>query len=67
MIHISTDDVFVSEAAACVIPRIADRFRFDVTVTTPTSKSLQSFLSKARKTVKQDRNLAIDIDPISML
>ena len=64
---IATDSVVVSEAAACVLPRIADRFRFDVTVISPTSKSIQAFLSKVRKTVKQDRNLAVDIDPISML
>ncbi|MBT4530843.1 MAG: primosomal protein N' [Phycisphaerae bacterium] len=64
---IASDEITVFPAAACVLPRIADRFRFDVTVTSPTSQALQAFLKKARKTVKPGKELAIDIDPISML
>ena len=64
---IATDSINVSPAATCVLPRISDRFRFDVIVTAQTSKELQLFLKVARKTVKQSRDLAIDIDPISML
>lgn len=59
--------VVVSPSAACVLPRIADKYRFDVTVTAPTSQELQKFLQNARKNVQAGRELAIDIDPISML
>lgn len=61
------DGITISPAATCVLPRIADRFRFDVIVTAPTSKQLQSFLARARKSVSASRNLVVDIDPISML
>ena len=64
---VATEGIVISQAAACVLPRISDRFRFDVVVTAPTSKELQSFLQNARRTVKPSRDLAIDIDPISML
>ena len=64
---IATDGISVSPAAACVLPRIADRFRFDIIVTSLTSKELQHFLNIARKTVTANRDLAVDIDPISML
>ena len=64
---IGGDGIAISPAAACVIPRIADRFRFDLTVTATTSQALQKFLVEARKTVKPGRDLAIDVDPISML
>jgi len=64
---VATKGILISQAAACVLPRISDRFRFDVVVTAPTSKELQHFLKNARKTVKPSRDLAIDIDPISML
>ena len=61
------DGMHVSTPAPCVLPRIADRFRFDVIVTAPTSKQLQSFLQHLRKSVSASRELVIDIDPISML
>ncbi len=64
---IATNGIVVSPAATCVLPRISDRFRFDVVVTAPTSKELHSFLKTVRKTVSQGRDLAVDIDPISML
>jgi primosomal protein N' len=63
----ATQGVIVSPSAACVLPRIADKYRFDVTVIAPTSQELQKFLQNARKTVTAGRELAIDIDPISML
>jgi primosomal protein N' (replication factor Y) len=61
------DGVTISPATACVIPRIADRFRFEITATASTSKALQAFLSGVRKTIKPSRDLTIDVDPISML
>ena len=64
---IATDGIVVSPAAACVMPRISDQFRFDVIVTARTSKELQLFLKNARKTVTASRHLVVDIDPISML
>jgi len=64
---IATDGIVISPAATCVFPRISDRFRFDVIVTAPTSKELQSFLKNARNTVTASRDLVVDIDPISML
>jgi len=64
---IGGNGVTISDAGACVIPRIADRFRFDITVTATTSQSLQNFLLEARKTVQPSRDLSIDVDPISML
>jgi len=64
---IATEEITVSSAANCVLPRIADRFRFDVVVTAPTSQQLQHYLQTVRKTVSPSRDLAIDIDPISML
>ena len=64
---IASEGVTVSAASTCVLPRIADRFRFDVIVTAPTSQTLQAFLKLARKSVCASRDLAVDIDPISML
>jgi primosomal protein N' (replication factor Y) (superfamily II helicase) len=64
---IPCDNITISSAAVCVLPRIADRFRFDVTATAPTSNALQSFLSVARKAIKPSRDLTVDVDPISML
>jgi primosomal protein N' (replication factor Y) len=64
---IADEEITISTAAACVLPRIADRFRFDITATATTSIALQSFLSAARATIKPSRNLTIDVDPISML
>jgi len=64
---IAEDGIVISPAACCVLPRISDRFRFDVIVTAPTSKQLQSFLKRARNTVSASRDLVVDIDPISML
>ena len=44
-LHAHTEGgMYVSAPAPCVLPRIADHFRFDVIVTAPTSKQLQSFL-----------------------
>jgi primosomal protein N' (replication factor Y) len=59
--------VVVSPAAACVLPRIADRYRFDVIVTAPTASALQSFLTQARKYIKVGRDVVVDVDPISLL
>jgi primosomal protein N' (replication factor Y) len=64
---IADDGIIISPPATCVFPRISDRFRFDVIVTSPTSKQLQSFLTSARKTVSASRDLVVDVDPISML
>jgi primosomal protein N' (replication factor Y) len=64
---LKNDNVTISSAAACVLPRIADRFRFDISVTATTSTALQEFLATARKTIKPSRDLSIDVDPISML
>jgi primosomal protein N' (replication factor Y) len=61
------DGVTISTATACVIPRIADRFRFEITATASTSKTLQAFLAMVRKSIKPSRDLTIDVDPISML
>lgn len=63
----AAEEVKVSGAATCVLPRIADRFRFDVIATASTSKELQAFLQKARGTITANRDLAVDVDPTSML
>ncbi len=64
---IASQDISISSAAPCVLPRIADRYRFEVIGTAPTSKALQRFLADARKTIKPSRDFAVDVDPISML
>ena len=63
----TSNDVIVSSAAACVIPRIANWYRYDVIVTAPTAKVLQEFLSRSRKYMRVGRELAVDIDPVSLL
>ena len=60
-------EVVVSSAAACVLPRIADRYRFDITITASTASALQSFLIRARKYITIGRDLIVDVDPISLL
>ncbi len=60
-------EVTVSSAAACVLPRIADRFRFDVIVTASTASILQSFLIRARSHINISRDLVVDVDPIALL
>ena len=67
LLGIGIEGVTISPSAPCVLPRIADRFRFDITVTASTSQSLQAFLQEARKIVTVGRDIAIDVDPISML
>jgi primosomal protein N' (replication factor Y) len=64
---IGGEGITISEAAPCVLPRLADRFRFDITVTASTSKVLQEFLGAVRKNVTPSRVITIDVDPISML
>lgn len=64
---IAVGGIEISPAAACVLPRLSDRFRFDVIVTAQTSKELQTFLAKVRQTISASRELVVDIDPISML
>ncbi|MBC8201735.1 MAG: primosomal protein N' [Planctomycetes bacterium] len=64
---IASTDISISPAAPCVLPRIADRFRFEVIGTAATSKALQEFLALARKTIKPSRDFVVDVDPISML
>lgn len=64
---LANGEVHVSTAAACVLPRIADRYRFDVTVTAPDATTLQSFLTRARKFVNVGRDVVVDVDPISLL
>jgi primosomal protein N' len=65
--ELSNGEVVVSTAAACVLPRIADRFRFDVTITASTASELQTFLIRARKYIKIGRDIVVDVDPISLL
>ena len=64
---IAQGEVIVSSAAACVLPRIADRYRFDVTITANTASALQSFLIRARTYINIGRDLVVDVDPISLL
>ena len=47
---ISQTDVVVSSAAACVLPRIADHYRFDITLTAGTA-----IISYSSKTVHQNK------------
>jgi primosomal protein N' (replication factor Y) len=64
---IAQGEVIVSSAVACVLPRIADRYRFDVTITATTASDLQSFLIRARSYISIGRDLVVDVDPISLL
>jgi primosomal protein N' (replication factor Y) len=64
---IACEEISISPATPCVLPRVADRFRFEVTGTATTSKALQRFLAEARKTIKPSRDITVDVDPISML
>ncbi|MAI67921.1 MAG: primosomal protein N' [Phycisphaerae bacterium] len=64
---IEAPGITFSPVAPCVLPRIADRFRFDLTVTSATSQTMQHFLQEARKMSKSGRDIAIDVDPLSML
>ena len=64
---IATADITISQPAPCAMPRIANHFRYDCIITSSTSKSLQAFLSQARKLAPIGRDLAADIDPMSLL
>ena len=69
LLSIGSSNVILTTAAPCVMTRIADRYRFDVTATAATASDLQQFLATARSLqyIENNRDLAIDIDPISML
>ncbi|HJN72211.1 MAG TPA: primosomal protein N' [Phycisphaerales bacterium] len=59
----------LTAAAPCVLTRIADRYRFDLTASAPTARELQHFLGDARgrQYITNNRDLAVDVDPVSML
>jgi len=69
LLSIASPSIQITPAAPCVLTRIADRFRFDVTASATTARELQQFLEDARqkKYIENNRDLAIDVDPVSML
>jgi primosomal protein N' len=69
LLSIASPSIQITPAAPCVLTRIADRFRFDVTASAATARELQQFLKDARqkKYIENNRDLAIDVDPVSML
>jgi len=69
LLSIASPSIQITPAAPCVLTRIADRFRFDVTASATTARELQQFLEDARqkKYIGNNRDLAIDVDPVSML
>ncbi|MDP6541381.1 MAG: primosomal protein N', partial [Phycisphaerales bacterium] len=66
---IAPPSIELTRPAPCPLTRIADRFRFDVTATAPTAEELQQFLSlaRSRRFVENNRDLVIDVDPVSMM
>ena len=62
-------EVTVADAVPCVLPRIAERFRYEVVLTAATVGPLQTLLADARSAgiLKSGRDLVIDVDPVSML
>ena len=60
-------EVQLNPPIPCVIPRIADFYRFECTALAPSSRVLQSFLEDARNLMTIGRELAVDVDPIALL
>ncbi|MCH2147032.1 MAG: primosomal protein N' [Phycisphaerales bacterium] len=60
-------DIQLNAPIPCVIPRIADFYRFECTALAPTSMVLQAFLEEARNIMTIGRELAVDVDPIALL
>ncbi len=69
LLSIATPAIQITAAAPCVLTRIADRYRFDLTASASTARELQLFIADARSRqyIANNRDLAIDVDPISML
>ena len=61
------NDVKLNPPIPCVIPRIADFYRYECTALAPSSIVLQRFLEEARNLMTIGRELAVDVDPISLL
>jgi primosomal protein N' (replication factor Y) (superfamily II helicase) len=55
--------------APCVISRVQDRFRFELVLSAPTAGVVQRALAAIRSAglAKNDRQTAVDVDPLSML
>lgn len=53
----------------CVITRLLDRYRFEVTLRAPGAGTIQRALAKIRSEglAKNDRRTAVDVDPLMML
>lgn len=69
LLSIAPPAIQLTSAAPCVLTRIADRYRFDLTASATTARELQQFLADARakQYISNNRDLAIDVDPVSML
>jgi primosomal protein N' len=66
---IAPREIQLTKPTPCVLVRIADRYRFDITASSPTARELQQFLSiaRAKQYIVNNRDLVIDVDPISMV
>jgi primosomal protein N' (replication factor Y) len=62
-------EVTVAPPVPCVLPRIAERFRYEVVLSAATVGPLQALLAEARAAgiLRSGRDLVIDVDPVSML
>ncbi len=69
LLSIAPRAIQLTSPAPCVFTRIADRYRFDLTASAMTARALQHFIADARSRqyITNNRDLAVDIDPISML
>ena len=69
LLSIAPPAIQLTSAAPCAVVRIADRYRFDITASATTARELQHFLADARSRqyITNNRDLAVDVDPVSMM
>jgi len=61
--------VMITGPAPCSIARIAGRFRFEVVIVATDASNVQSLLRALRQShgLKSDAEVAVDVDPVSMM
>ncbi len=69
LLSIAPPAIQLTSAAPCAVVRIADRYRFNITASATTARELQHFLADARSRqyITNNRELAVEIDPVSMM
>jgi primosomal protein N' (replication factor Y) len=69
LLSIAPPSIQLTTAAPCVLTRVADRYRFDLTASATTARELQQFINyaRSRQYITNNRDLVVDVDPVSML